>query len=177
MTMDNYELLLSRRSIRQFTEEIPSKEAVVKCIKAAMYAPSARNQQPWQFMIIDDRKVMDLLSEVSENLRLIKKLPLIVGVFADSTFDKTPNSWVLDCAAATQNFLLAAHTQDLGTVWMGVYPREDRYIPVKQVLKLPENITPFSIIGIGFPNEKPSFPNRFYPERIRYNDWENPLDF
>lgn len=175
--MDNYELLISRRSIRQFTEEIPSKEVVVKCIKAAMYAPSARNQQPWQFMIIDDRNVMDKLSEVSENLRLIKKLPLIIGVFADSNFDKTPNYWVQDCAAATQNILLAAHALEMGSVWMGVYPREDRYIAVKQVLNLPENITPFSFIGIGYPIEKPIYPERFHPERIKYNKWENPLDF
>lgn len=173
--MDNYELLISRRSIREFTTEIPSHETLIKCIRAAMYAPSARNQQPWQFMIIDDRNVMDKLSEVSENLRLIKILPVIIGVFADSTFDKTPNYWVQDCAAATQNILLAAHALEIGSVWMGVYPREDRYIPVKQVLNLPENITPFSFVGIGYPIEKPILPERFHPERIKYNEWENNL--
>ncbi len=174
-SMENYDFLLTRRSIRKFSSQIPDKELVLKCIKAGMYAPSARNQQSWQFMIIDDRKVMDKLSKVSENLSLIAKLPMVIGVFGDSELSTTPDYWVVDCAAATQNILLAAHALGLGSVWMGVYPRESRYLPVKKVLELPSNITPFSLIGIGFPIEKPEFPERFKLERIRHNDWNNTI--
>ena len=79
--------------------------------------------------------------------------------------------WVIDCSAATENILLAAHGIGLGAVWLGLHPREERKQAIRDLFKLPENIQPLSLISIGYPDEVKETPERFKPERIHYNKW------
>jgi nitroreductase len=79
--------------------------------------------------------------------------------------------WVQDCAAATENILLAAHAKGIGAVWLGVFPREERYLTIREMLGMPENVVPFSIVSLGFPAEQKAASNRFNPERIHRNRW------
>jgi nitroreductase len=169
--MQTIEAILSRRSIRKFTPEIPSDTQIIEVLKAAMYAPSARNQQLWSFIVISDRTLLNELSAISPSLALLEYAPMAIAVCGDLRLAKSPDYWQTDCAAATQNILLAAHELGLGTVWMGVFPRENRVIPISKLLEIPENVFPFSLIAIGTPAEQPTQPERFLPERIFKEKW------
>ena len=85
--------------------------------------------------------------------------------------ETAPGYWVVDCSAATQNLLLAAHSLGLGTVWTGVYPREERMNGLTDLLNLPEHILPHSLVVLEYPVEIPPQQDRFKPERIHYNTW------
>ncbi|MEI8204753.1 MAG: nitroreductase family protein [Bacteroidota bacterium] len=170
--MNTLEAILSRRSIRKYTSEKVSDEQIKNLLKAAMFAPSARNEQPWHFIVINQKPLLEALSRVHPYGKMLKEAPLAILVCADEMLEPATGYWVLDCAAATQNILLAAHSMGLGTVWLGIYPREDRIKGIRELTKLPEHIHPVSLIAIGHPSEIPMQPQRFKIDRIRYNFWE-----
>ncbi|HQK38410.1 MAG TPA: nitroreductase family protein, partial [Bacteroidales bacterium] len=87
------------------------------------------------------------------------------------TLAHTPDYVPVDCAAATENILLAAHGLGLGAVWVGIHPREERKKALKELFRLPDHIQPFSVISLGYPAEKVPVPNRFRPDRIHENGW------
>lgn len=89
----------------------------------------------------------------------------------DENLELSQGYWVVDCSAATQNILLAAHGLGLGAVWLGVHPREERKKDMRRLFNLPQNIQPLSLISIGYPDEQKKTPERFKPERIHYNAW------
>ena len=92
-------------------------------------------------------------------------------VCGDLQREKHKGYWMIDCAAATQNLLLAAHANGIGAVWLGIYPREDRIQGMKMLLNIPEHIVPFALISLGYPNEQKKCENRFQHERIHFNSW------
>jgi len=163
--------ILSRRSIRQYTAQAISNEMVTELLKAAMAAPSAGNQQPWQFIVVDDRQILDAIPEIHPYSQMLKQAPLAVLVCGDESAPKYPGYWVQDCSAATQNLLLAAHAKRLGAVWLGVYPREERVLEFRKLFGLPEHITPLALISIGHPAEKKPPAERYDPSRVRRNRW------
>ncbi len=171
--MDILEIILSRRSIRKYTAQAVEAETVEKLLQAAMSAPSAGNQQPWQFVVIDDRELLDTIPTVHSYSQMLKEAPLAILVCGDLKLDRHAGFWVQDCAAATENLLLAAHALKLGAVWLGVYPREKRMAGLRELLALPENVIPFSLIAIGYPAEKKLPANRYQEARRHHNRWEN----
>jgi nitroreductase len=102
---------------------------------------------------------------------MLKQASVAVLVCGDATLEKHAGYWVLDCAAATQNLLLAAHAKGLGAVWCGVYPTADRVENFRKLLRLPEQIVPFSLIPLGFPDEQKAAEDRFDPARVHRNGW------
>ena len=102
---------------------------------------------------------------------MLKQANTAILVCGDSTLEKHKGYWLLDCAAATQNLLIAAHAKGLGAVWCGVYPSEDRVVNLKKLLNLPENIVPFSLIPLGFPDEVKEAGERFDNSRVHENHW------
>jgi len=102
---------------------------------------------------------------------MLKSAPLAIAVCADLSMEKSKDMWVQDCAAATQNILLRAHSLSLGAVWLGVFPREERIMSIGSVLELPDHIVPISLISIGHPDESPEPTDRFCTDRIHYNSW------
>lgn len=169
--MDALEAILTRRSIRRYTAEPVAEDLIKKLLEAAMYAPSAHNQQPWQFIVIQDRQVLDKIPEFHPHSSMLKSAPLAILVCGDSSRFKSPYFWPQDCAAATQNILLAAKALGLGTVWMGVYPRENLMEGMRTLFKIPEGVVPFSLIAVGYPAEEKLRPERFDEQRIHYNRW------
>lgn len=166
-------LLLDRRSIRKYKDEKISNEKIKMLIKAAMYAPSARNYQPWEFVIIDDRDVLDKIPEFHPYAGMMKKASHGIVVCGDLNVEENVNYVNQNCSAATQNILLAAHGLGLGAVWLGVFPREQRVNGLKELLGLPENILPVSLISIGYPAEEKKRPDRFDRSKMHYNKWGN----
>ncbi|MFZ4400645.1 MAG: nitroreductase family protein [Bacteroidales bacterium] len=170
--MNNFqELIVNRRSIRKYKTEAVSQEQIDKLLQAAMYAPSARNEQPWHFIVVTDRNMLNKIMQSHPYANMLKDAPLAVVVCADDTIEKTEGYWVQDCSAATQNILLAAKAMDLGSVWLGVYPREERILAISNLFNLPDNIHPLSIIAIGYPDEQKPVPLRYLEERIHNNQW------
>ena len=170
--MDAFEVMRTRRSVRDYTDEPVSDEGVDALLRAAMAAPSAGNQQPWRFVVVRDREVLRAVAAAEEYGAMIAHAQVAVVVCADMRLVGHEGFWVQDCAAATQNLLLAAHALGLGAVWVGTYPRQERVEGVRAVLGLPENIIPFAAVAVGHPVERPALVDRFDPQRVHLDRYE-----
>lgn len=169
--MDLLEGIFTRRSIRKFKEKPISKDRIIDLIKAAMQAPSAGNNQPWHFIVIDDREILNTIPEFHEYSKMLLHSPVAILVCGEIEVEKYCGYWVQDCSAATQNLLLAAHAYGLGAVWLGIYPMQERIDGIKKLVNLPTNVYPLSLIALGYPDEIKEPVNRFNPEKIKYNKW------
>jgi nitroreductase len=167
--MDAVEAILTRRSIREYTAQAVSDELIKELLQAAMSAPSAGNQQDWQFVVVRNRQVLDELGRVHPYAPL-RGAPLAILVCGDLQRESHKGFWVQDCAAATQNLLLAAHAKELGAVWCGCYPREERAAGLRQLLGLPEHVVPLALVVIGYPAEKKGREDRYDPAKVRVVD-------
>lgn len=165
------DLILNRRSIRRFTSRSVSDDVITKLIKAAMSAPSAHNQQPWEFIVINDQAILEQIPQIHPYSSATRKAPMAILICGNQQLITREPFWPQDCSAATQNLLLAAHASGLGAVWMGIYPLPERVADFSRLLNLPEHIIPFSLIPLGYPAEQKRPANRFDPERIHYNGW------
>lgn len=169
--METLETIKTRRSIRKFRTKSLSEEQINVLLEAAMYAPSARNTQSWHFIVIDDRDVLNKIPKIHPYADMLYEAPLAILICGDLHIEAIPEYNALNCAAATQNIMLAAHSIGLGSVWLGVYPRIERMEPLIKLMELSENVIPISLLAIGYPNEEVPQPVRFKKERIRKNKW------
>lgn len=170
--MELYEGLISRRSLRKYTGESIDKEIIMKLVRAGMYAPSARNCRPWHFIVIDDREIMNKIIKVHPYSSMLARASHAIVVCGDVKMENGPGYYKLDCSAATQNILLAAHSMGLGAVWLGVEPRQERIKAISSIVGLPDYVHPLSIVSVGIPVKIPAdIPDRFEPEKIRLNKW------
>jgi len=160
-------LTLRRKSIRKFVDSKVSDDAIEKLLMSGMQAPSATNQQPWEFIVIKNREILEKLSEVSQGAWPLKDAPL--GILTLMKEDvKRPEMAPQDMAASTQNILLQATDLGLGAVWIGVYPREERMQTIQKLLDIKPALFPFSLIALGYPesqNEHVKY--RFDSKRIK----------
>lgn len=161
--------IFTRRSVRAYEEKPVEPAKIEQLLRAAMQAPSAANQQPWKFITVQDRALLDKLSDVSEYAKMLREAPLAIIVIGDMTKCIFPIMWEQDLSAATQNILLEAVEQELGAVWLGVAPLEDRMNFISKLFDLPETDKPFCIIPIGYPagNQENKFIDRYKPERVK----------
>lgn len=165
------EAILTRRSIRSYTGE-PLNEAIITILlKAAMSAPSAHNQQPWSFIVIDDRNTLEAVPAFHPYSKMLLQAPSAILVCGKTKDLPAEVFWPQDCAAATQNILVAANTLGIGSVWLGIYPKEELIEKTRELFKIPEEITPFSFIALGHPAEEKKPSNRFNPDRVHHNCW------
>jgi len=170
--MDAMEALFSRRSIRKYSEGPITEEVLREVLEAAMSAPSAGNQQPWHFIIINDRNILDQVPSFHPHSHMIREAPVAILVCGDLKLEKHVGYWVQDCAAATENLLLAVHAKGLGAVWLGIFPREERVVGLRKLLGIPDHVVPLSLIPVGFPAEsKPPRPDRYNAAKIHHNRW------
>jgi nitroreductase len=169
--MEIFEAIHGRRSIRQFVSGPVEDATVRKILAAAMAAPSAGNEQPWHFVVIRDRSILTALSGAHPYADMVQHATLAMLVCADMKIVKHRDYWPADCAAASQNILLSVHALGLGSVWVGVYPREARIAEIRRVITLPDDIIPFSLLPIGIPGETKSSEDRYKQERTHKDRW------
>ena len=169
--MDTLEAIRTRRSIRKYTSQPVSEEIINELLTAAMYAPSAGNEQPWHFVVIKERQTLDAISVFHPHGKMLKNAPAAILVCGDPSLEEFKGRWMLDCSAATQNILLAAHAKGLGAVWVGIYPEPARIDGIRKLVILPDHILPLSLIPVGYPAEHIPQPNRFNAARIHYEKW------
>lgn len=161
----------SRRSVRHFeSEKVISKESLDTLLRAGMAAASAVNLQPWQFVVVDNRAIMDSLSEGLPYAKMLKKASAAIIVCGDTSIKSGEMAfWIYDCSLASANILLAAESMGLGALWTAVHPDEARIATVKKVLYLPENIIPLNVIPIGYPTGEDMPKNKYDTTKIHWN--------
>lgn len=168
--METIKTLMTRRSIRTWTNE-PVTDGERKIIlEAAMNAPSAADARPWHFVTVDDPEVINQFTELG-GTEMLTESTLLVMVCGDPSKEIYPGFWPQDCSCAAQNMQLAAHDIGLGCVWIAIYPLEERVETCRTILGIPETITPFALLAMGVPNEVLSPEYRYDEERVHLNKW------
>ncbi len=167
--MDALETIFTRRSIRRYTGEPVTADELKTILEAGMNAPSANNRQPWHFVVVDAREKLNAIMEVHPYSRMLAEAPLAIVVCGDTTV--SDRFWQQDCAAATENLLLAARALGLGTVWLGVYPDEQRAKGVAALFGVPETVKPMCIIAVGHPAEQKGRVERYDAGKVHKNGW------
>ncbi len=169
--MDTLTAIHTRRSIRSFTGEIVPDETMEILLAAAMTAPSAGNAQPWEFVVIRDTEKLKAVGEFHHHAKFALAAGQAVLVCADTSREKYPGRWMLDCSAAIQNLLLAARTNGLGACWCGLYPVESRMEGARKLVGAPDHIMPVAIVPVGFTDKKQEVKQRFNPAFVHHDKW------
>lgn len=152
------DLIKKRRSIRQYTDQDVTDEQVRMLLEAAMAAPSGSALDPWHFIVVRDAAARQKLASTHTFSDMCARAPVVFAICGDEKFSA---HWIADCAAATENLLLAATALGLGGVWVGVYPRAEREDHVRAVLGVPPHIRILCLVPLGHPAEDK-------PPRTRY---------
>lgn len=176
--MELYEGLLTRRSIRKYNpEKTLTKEEILDLIRAASYAPSAHNKQPWHFLVIEDKEVMASFRAIQPWTSFAKDASCVIVVCADTeeTFHREKEGWnyaQIDGALAAQNLLLACHAKGLGACFCGAAPMPMVIDNLREKFNMPENMLPIAIVPIGYPEETPKVPaDRLNPDKIHWGSF------
>ncbi|NCB47719.1 nitroreductase family protein [bacterium] len=167
-------IIHQRKSVRNFEEKPVTKEQFETLVRAAMAAPTARNSQPWQFIVVDDREKLNKMAEGLPYAKMLEKAAGAVVVCGDikiATDLGVEKLWEHDCSAATQNLLLAAESMGLGAVWTAAHPYEERVNVVKDVLSLPDGIIPLCVVPVGYPTGVDKPKDKWKPERLHWNEY------
>lgn len=165
-------IIFNRKSVREFTDTKITEDEITLLLKAGMQAPSAKNQQPWDFIVVDDREILNKLSKMHTGSWPLVTAPLaIIPMIRKS--DRSPRMTQQDMGAATENILLEAVELGLGAVWIGVYPLEERIEHVSNIFDISGETLPFCIIAIGHPLKEKEVNIRYDESRVYRNEWKD----
>lgn len=165
--------IYERRSIRKYTDESVSDDEILKIVKAGMNAPSAGNEQPWHFILVNDRTLMNRIQKVHPHSAMLAEAKWAVIICCDTVLEKHEGFWIQDCSAAVENMLLEITDMGLGSVWLGVYPRQERIDGIRNIFGLPGNIIPFAVLPVGHPGESKPANDKLDKTRIHLNKWDD----
>jgi len=163
--------IFHRVSIRKYQNKPVEQEKITKMLLAAMAAPSACNQQPWEYYVVTNKETIQELSTTSPYAGCAKEAPLVFVACARKNEGIIAPSYInIDMSASVENLLLEADELGLGAVWMGIAPGEERMAAVAKVIELPEHLYAFALISCGYPGEERLQQNRYEESRVHYID-------
>ena len=170
---DTFSVIHARKSVRNFTGAPVSKTDLDKIMKAGMAAPTAVNMQPWSFVAITERKILDDLSAGLPYAKMLTKAgaAIVVCTDPDKAHEKSKDFAIIDASLAGENILLAIEALGLGGVWTAAYPYADRMKHVRTVLSIPEEVIPLNVIVIGIPTGQDKPKDKYNKEKIRWERW------
>jgi len=172
---DTLETIFERKSVRNYKTDEVSKEHLEMIVKAGMAAPTARDTRPWEFIVINDREILDKLAEGLPYAKMAKQASagiIVAGDLEKQNGREDSPYWIMDCSAAIQNVLLAVEHLELGAVWTALYPNEDRINVVRNLFpEMPQTIVPLAFIPVGVPQGTDKPKDKYNPEQIRWNKW------
>jgi nitroreductase len=171
LVMEALQTIIDRRSARSFLDKPVPKELVDRLLDAAAHAPSAGGAEPWHLVVVDDRDTLDRIGRSHASVEMAETAPLGVAVCGDPGRERVAGFWVQDCAALTQNLLLAAQALGLGAVWTGIYPVRNRVLRYRQLLELPVDIVPVAFVLIGYPARRLEPKEVSLVGRVHRNRW------
>ncbi len=155
--MDALTNIMTRRSVRNYTDQPVSDEAMETILRAAMTGPSCTNARDWSFIVTRDPEVLAKMADANgrpaDPLRRAKMGVLVLGDL-ERAFRPAPDYWIIDGSIAAQNMILAAHALGIGSVWLGTYPQMDRVNRQRELFGLPDTVIPHSVIAFGYPDEE-----------------------
>ncbi len=163
------DIIFARRSIRKFKEQEVEEEKLNKIIESGMAAPSSRNIKPWHLVTITERETLNRLAEAHPYGKMLFQATAAIAVCGDTNV--SPDYWIQDCSAVTENILIAAAALDLGACWLGCHPREERVSSIKKILSIPDNIGVLSLIAIGYPAENKEARTQYDKSRDHRQIW------
>lgn len=157
--------IFKRVSIRKYQDTKVEDEKIMQVLRAAMAAPSARNDQPWEFYVIKNKKMIEELSLTSPYTKFVAGAPLAI-VPCHRNIEGRYEYNLIDLSNATENLLLEISSLGLGACWCAVEPKKDRVEHVRKTINIPENLTPFALVSVGYPAEEKKQQDRFDKDRI-----------
>ena len=163
------ENILSRKSVRKYSDKEIEQEKIDIILKCAMAAPSAMNKQPWEILVINDKEKLGKIAEILPNASYSKNSQVTIIVCGDKNVSE--KFWEQDCSAVSENILLAAESLGLGAVWCAVYPFDEKVEAVKNLFELPENIVPLNVIPMGYPETNEDAKEKYDSKKIHINGW------
>lgn len=160
-----------RRSIRKFTNDPVAPKDIQTLLECAMAAPTARNQQAFRFVVIDDPKILNQVAQNIEHAKMCHSANKAIVVCSEVVNEMQELYWIHDSAAATQNILLAATSLGIGSVWVAIHPRQQKVEFMKALLNLPTGIEPLSLVALGVGDEQKPPNERYDSKKVHYNGW------
>lgn len=167
-TQDALENIFARKSVRKYLPKPVEKGKMDLLLKAGMAAPTGKDTRPWEFVVVTERAALDSMAVALPYAKMLKDAPMAIVVCGDTT---KSSYWYLDCAAATQNILLAAEALGLGAVWTATYPYDDRMAVVKKEIGLPDHILSLCVIPVGYPAIPHSPKNKWDETKVHYDKY------
>lgn len=160
--------VFSRRSVRTYKEERVPREVIHELLKAGMQAPSAHNQQPWRFFVVEDPGVIKKLSQAGSHAVMLQSAPLAIVLFADPARFVVKDYWPQDLSAAATTMLLEAVDLGYGGCWIGVYPDAHKMSHALESLGVEGDLIPFAILSLGKPRNQVLPKERYDGERVQW---------
>lgn len=165
--------IFTRRSVRNFETKPVEAAKIEQLLKAAMQAPSAGNQRPWEFIVVQEKGLLKKLAMASPYASPVKEAPASIVLLGNMKGLLFPDNWQMDLAAATQNILLEAVELELGAVWLGVAPVKERMDHIIRMFNLPKHVVPFAIVALGYPcAARNQFVDRYEPAKVHHDKYE-----
>ncbi len=162
--------ILSRKSVRKYSDKKIEQEKIDAIVKSAMAAPSAMNKQPWELLVVTDKEILEKLASIAANASYSKDCQLAIIVCGNkSTSEKF---WIQDCCAVTENILLAVESLNLGAVWCAVFPDDVKVQQIQELFSISEDIIPLNIVPIGYPLVKEYPKQKYTDKKVHLNKWE-----
>jgi nitroreductase len=161
--------ILARRSVRSYTDRAVDETAVDTLLRAAMAAPSGSNARPWHFVVVTERTRLQRLTAAHQHAGMLGQAALAIVVCGDAEI--SPRHWVEDCAAATQNILLAATALGLGSCWVAMYPEESRAAACRASCAIPESMRVLCAVALGHPVEPLPARTQYDENRVHREHW------
>lgn len=181
---DNFSIvidnIMSRKSVRAYTDQTLGDDTIQALLKAAMAAPSGMDVRPWRFVVLKDKSHFDVIFEGNMNMEKFKQAGVVFVLCADTTMiqrgsttgERVPNPiWRDDMGACTENLLLAAEAYGLGAVWTACYPFADRMATVKHELALPAEVVPYCVVPVGHHDGTTQPKEKWNANNIHYECW------
>lgn len=164
-------IIFRRRSIRRFLDKPVETEKIERILHAGMQAPSAHNNQRWEFIVVTEKEKKEALSQMGKWTGMCANAPVVIVVMGKYDNEEL-NKWLpQDLGACTENILLQIVDEELGGCWMGFYPKEDMTEKLREYFKIPQNVMPFGLVALGYSEDKNIFINRFDASKIHYNKY------
>ncbi len=166
------DLLLTRRSVRKFERREVEEHLLLEILDVARFAPSAKNSQPWEFVLVRDPKTKERLGRIHRYASPLLEAPVALVVLCNS--ELSPNSYLVDCANATMYVMLAAHSLGLGTVWIQSLRNVDEIL---EIVGAPKGLVPVAVLAMGWPAERPEpKPRKKLQDLVHLDRYGNKLE-
>ncbi|MEO0075389.1 MAG: nitroreductase family protein [candidate division WOR-3 bacterium] len=154
--MEFYQVIKNRKSIRKYKPNPIAEDILNRILEAGRLAPSAKNIQPWKFIVIKDQNIKEKLVSACRNQEFIAQAPIVICAVAleKIAWGKMGGYWSsypVDVAIALEHIILAATNEGLGTCWIGAFEENE----VKHILAIPDDVKVIALTPLGYPDQDP----------------------